>query len=179
MEGNYPRLVLSDASKTGGGFRGWLVARRLRRADRVIPSTRADGDRYRRIGVPAEQLTLIAPAAPTVQPNANSNSTYRELQIPPGAPMIVAGGRSEAGFGPRDAIIAFDMLRYDLKQHHLAVLGAGDESSSLETLRDPLRSTTSAFALSVRERDSLPRFASPMQSSSLDRGAESRMHLRP
>jgi glycosyltransferase involved in cell wall biosynthesis len=48
--------------------------------------------------------------------------------------MIVAGGRSEAGFGPRDAIIAFDMLRYDLKQHHLAVLGAGDESSSLETL---------------------------------------------
>jgi glycosyltransferase involved in cell wall biosynthesis len=134
MEGNYPRLVLSNASKTGGGFRGWLVARRLRRADRVIPSTRTDGDRYRRIGVPAEQLTLIAPAAPTVQPNANSNSTYRELQIPPGAPMIVAGGRSEAGFGPRDAIIAFDMLRYDLKQHHLAVLGAGDESSSLETL---------------------------------------------
>jgi hypothetical protein len=50
MGGNYPRLVLSNASKTGGGLRGWLVARRLRRADRVIPSTRSDGDRYRRIG---------------------------------------------------------------------------------------------------------------------------------
>jgi hypothetical protein len=130
--GNWPRLVISSASMPGGGLRGWLTARGLRSADRVTPSTRADGDRYRRLGVPAEQLTLIAPAAPLVPMLPDSDSVFGELRLPPGAQLIVADGRSEKGFGPRDAIIAFDMLRYDLKNLHLVILGAGSETHSLE-----------------------------------------------
>jgi glycosyltransferase involved in cell wall biosynthesis len=130
--GNWPRLVISSASMPGGGLRGWLTARGLRSADRVMPTTRADGDRYRRLGVPAEQLTLIAPAAPHVRIFPDSDSASSELRLPPGAQLIVADGRSEKGFGPRDAIIAFDMLRYDLKNLHLAIRGAGPETHSLE-----------------------------------------------
>ena len=60
----------------------------------------------RRLGVPAEQLTLIAPAAPHVRILPDSDSASSELRLPPGAQLIVADGRSEKGFGPSDAIFA-------------------------------------------------------------------------
>jgi glycosyltransferase involved in cell wall biosynthesis len=131
-EGNTPRLVVSGATATGGGLTGWLCARQIRRADRVIPTTRTDGERYRRLGVPAEQLTLIAPAAPAMIPTPNREAFCRELGIPPRARLIVTGGRSEAGVGPKDAIVAFDMLRYDAKDLYLVVFGAGPETAALE-----------------------------------------------
>src|SRR5947207_366200 len=59
--GKGPRLVVSAAADTGRGLKGWLAARAARRADRVIPTTWAEGSRYRRLGVPAEVLTRIAP----------------------------------------------------------------------------------------------------------------------
>ncbi len=127
---NSPRLVVSSASLSGGGLRGRLTAQGLRRADRVIPTTRAEGDRYRRLGVPAEQLTLIAHSGPA--PRAVVE--IPELRLPAGAQLIVSSGRSEAGFGPRDAIIAFDMLRYDFKSVYLAIVGAGSETPALEQL---------------------------------------------
>jgi glycosyltransferase involved in cell wall biosynthesis len=100
----------------------------------VIPCTRAEGDRYRRLGVPAEQLTLIAPAAPCDHTSPNPEQIHRELGLTSGARLIVASGRCEKGYGARDAIIAFDMLRYDHKDLHLAVVGAGPETPSLERL---------------------------------------------
>ena len=134
MGGNEPRLIVSGASEPGGGLGGRLAARRVRRADRVIPCTRAEGDRYRRLGVPAEQLTLIAPAAPTDQEDLDAESVHRDLGIPPDARLIAASGHSEKGFGPRDAIIAFDMLRYEHEDLHLVILGAGPETPPLERL---------------------------------------------
>ena len=131
-EGNQPRLVVSSASNTGGGLRGWLAARQIRRADRVTPNTRADGDRYRRLGVPAEQLTLISPAAPARLPPPDRKALGRELDIPAHARLIVVSGRSEAGTGPKDAIVAFDMLRYDAKDLYLLIVGAGGDTSALE-----------------------------------------------
>jgi glycosyltransferase involved in cell wall biosynthesis len=130
--GNAPRLVASAAAMPGGGLGGWLVARQLRRADRVAPATRADGDRYRRLGVPAEVLTLIPPAAPRPAPEPDRDDFCRGLGIPPGSRLVVVGGRSERGVGPKDAIVAFDMLRYDAKDLHLVVFGAGADATALE-----------------------------------------------
>jgi glycosyltransferase involved in cell wall biosynthesis len=130
--GNTPRLVVTAASRPGGGFLGWLGTRQIRRADRVTPTTRADGERYRRLGVPVEELTLIAPAAPESLPDGKPGELFQELGIPRAARLIVASGPSEGGFGPRDAIIAFDMLRYDLKDLRLAIFGAGAEAAALE-----------------------------------------------
>src|SRR5690349_10471576 len=42
--GNVPRLIVSGAASPGGGVGGWLTARQLRRADRVVPATWADGE---------------------------------------------------------------------------------------------------------------------------------------
>lgn len=129
--GNMPRLVVSEAANPGGGLGGWLATRQMRRADRVIPRTRADGDRYRRLGVPAEQLTLIAPAVPAQAAAPDPVAIRRELDLPPDARLIVASGRSEAGIGPKDAIIAFDMLRYEMKDLYLVLAGAGPEAAAL------------------------------------------------
>ena len=129
---NDPRLIISDATNTGGGLTGWLTARQVRRADRVVPRTRADGDRYRRLGVPAEQLTLISPSAPEPCQKLNREAFCRELDIPPGSRLIVTGGRSESGKGPRDAIVAFDMMRYDSKDLYLIVVGGAADTAALE-----------------------------------------------
>jgi glycosyltransferase involved in cell wall biosynthesis len=130
--GNRPRLVASAASEPGGGVGGWLAGRMIRRADRVVAVTRADGDRYRRLGVPVERLTLISPAAPPPAPPADPAAVFRELGVPPGARLLVAGGRAGRGLGPKDAIVAFDMLRYDAKDLYLVVFGAGPEAAALK-----------------------------------------------
>jgi len=136
--GNVPRLVVSHAAEARGGLGRWLAARQMRRADRVIPRTRADGERYRRLGVPAEQLTLIAPAVAGPASILDREAMGRELDIPPTARLIVASGPSEAGIGPKDAIIAFDMLRYDMKDLYLVICGAGAETAALTRLGQSL-----------------------------------------
>ena len=129
---NLPRLVVSAAAIPGRGLAGWFTARQARRADRVIPETRADGERYRQLGVLAEHLTLIAPAAPPAESKIDRAAILARLGLPPDCRLIVTGGKSEYGVGPKDAIVAFDMLRYDARDFHLVVFGAGSDSVALE-----------------------------------------------
>ena len=173
-DGNTPRLVVSSAANVGGGLRGWLAARQLRRADRVIPATRADGDRYRRLGVPAEQLTLIAPAAPVTVPALDRDAFLRELDIPPRSRLILAGGRAETGVGPKDAIVAFDMLRYDTKDLYLVVYGAGSDAKSLEQFGRSLAfdDFRVRFAPPVSNRASAMRLADAVFVTSVRSGVE-------
>jgi glycosyltransferase involved in cell wall biosynthesis len=129
---NSPRFVVSGASTPGGGIRGWLVARQVRSADRVITKIRVDGERYRQIGVPSERLTLISPAAPTFSSELNREKICKNLDIPPTSIILVGGDRSDRGIGPKDAIVAFDMLRYDFPDLRLIVFGTGTEAKALE-----------------------------------------------
>jgi glycosyltransferase involved in cell wall biosynthesis len=46
--------------------------------------------------------------------------------------VIVVGAGAQRGVGPRDAIAAFDMLRYDARDLYLVVFGAGHATASLE-----------------------------------------------
>jgi glycosyltransferase involved in cell wall biosynthesis len=104
----------------------------IRRADRVIPTTWADGERYRRLGVPAERLTRICPAVPEAVAEPNRDETLKSLGIPVGSRFIVTDGQLEHGSGPKDAIVAFDMLRYEANDLHLVVFGARAGTSTLE-----------------------------------------------
>ncbi len=130
--GQPPRLVFSDAASPGGGVTGWLTARLIRRADQVVAATRTDGERYRHLGVPSERLTLIPPAAPSFEEIPDREVVCRGLGLPPTAQILVNAGRSERGIGPKDAIVAFDMLRYDNTNLHLLVFGTGSESATFE-----------------------------------------------
>ncbi len=130
--GNIPRVVVSGAATPASGIGGWFASRLIRRADRVIPTTWADGERYRRLGVHAERLTRICPASPEPDPGSDRDAALQQLGIPFNSRLIVADGQLEQGSGPKDAIVAFDMLRYDARDLHLVMFGAGAGTGTLE-----------------------------------------------
>jgi glycosyltransferase involved in cell wall biosynthesis len=133
-EGNEPRLVASAAATTTGGLAGWLAARQLRRADRVIATGRAEGERYRRLGVRAERLTLVAPAvAPPGEPPDRA-AFCRDVGAPPESKLIFAGGRLDSAHGIKDAVIAFDMIRYLTPALQLVLTGDGPDRAAAADL---------------------------------------------
>jgi glycosyltransferase involved in cell wall biosynthesis len=127
-----PRVVAAAAADPGGGLGGWLTARQLRRAERVVAASWAEAERYRRLGVIAERLTRIAPAVVAPGPPPDPAAFRRELGIPPLARLIFAGGRLEPAAGLKDAIWAFDILRYDHPDLFLVLFGDGPARASLE-----------------------------------------------
>src|SRR6185437_4344308 len=131
-EGNVPRLVASAASLPGGGLKGWLTARRLRRCDRVVAATWAEGDRYRRLGVAADRLTRIAPGIATPEMGTDRASALRELGLPADAKFIAVAGGLDPISGFKAAIWAFDMVRYEHPDWHLVIFGDGPDRVLLE-----------------------------------------------
>ncbi|MDB5305980.1 MAG: kanE 1 [Gemmataceae bacterium] len=129
--GTAPRLVVSASAAPSSGVAGWLTARCLRRADRVVPTTWADAERYRRLGVPTDPLTRIGPAVTPTAPPAR-DEFLRGLGLPPTARLIVTAGRVEPSSGLKTAIWAFDMLRYEFPDLYLLVFGEGPDRAGLE-----------------------------------------------
>jgi glycosyltransferase involved in cell wall biosynthesis len=133
-DGNVPRLVASAAAQPGGGVGGWLAGRQLRRADRVIATGRAEGERYRRLGVRGDRLTRIVPAVAPPGDPPDRAAFCRDVAAPPGAKLIFAGGRLDAAHGVKEAVIAFDMLRYESPALHLVLTGDGPDLAAAEAL---------------------------------------------
>jgi glycosyltransferase involved in cell wall biosynthesis len=156
-----PRLVVSGVATPDAGWRGWLAIRQLRRADRVVPALRIEGERYRRFGVSSDRLTLIGPSSPAVSHKVDRAELCQSLGIPLTSQLLLSGGQSERGIGPKDAIVAFDMLRYESPNLHLIVFGAGKEAGALESFGRALAfdDYRIRFAKCVPERASAVQFA--------------------
>lgn len=133
-EANTPRLVASSATITGGGIGGWFAARQLRRADRVIATGWAEGERYRRLGVRGDRLTRINPAVAPPAEAPDRGAFCRDVGVPPESKLIFAGGRLDAAHGVKDAVIAFDMLRYESPALQLVLTGDGPDRKVAEEL---------------------------------------------
>jgi glycosyltransferase involved in cell wall biosynthesis len=127
-----PPVVASAAADPGGGLGGWLTVRALRRAARVVAASWAEGERYRRLGVPTERLTRVAPAVVPPGPAPDPATFRHELGLPPDARLVMAGDRLEPAAGLRDAIWAFDILRYDRPELFLVIVGDGPDRARLE-----------------------------------------------
>lgn len=132
-DGNSPRLVASCTTGARGGMGGWLAARMLRRADRVIATGWAEGERYRRMGVSGDRLTRINPAiAPPGEPPDHA-AFCRDVGAPHNSKLIFAGGRLDSAHGVKDAVIAFDMARYESPGLQLVLTGDGpDRGAALD-----------------------------------------------
>jgi len=130
--GNVPRLVASSASMPGGGLKRWLTTRRLRRCDRVVAATWAEGERYRRLGVAADRLTRIAPGIALPEIGTDRALALRELGLPANAKFIAVAGGLEPISGFKAAIWAFDMVRYEHPNWHLVIVGDGPDRMLLE-----------------------------------------------
>lgn len=133
-EGSAPRLVASAATATGTGVGGWLAARQLRRADRVIATGWAEGERYRRLGVRGERLTRVNPAIAPPADAPDRAAFCRDVSAPPDSKLIFAGGHLDAAHGVKDAVIAFDMLRYESPTLQLVLTGDGPDRTAAEEL---------------------------------------------
>jgi len=127
-----PRLVASDAAFPGTGLAGWLTVRQLRAADRVIAWTRADEVRYARLRIDPRLVTRLGPAAPEPVSSPDRETALRSLGLPPGSRLVVTSVAGAAVRAGKDAIVAFDMLRYDNRELHLVILGSGSRLASLE-----------------------------------------------
>jgi glycosyltransferase involved in cell wall biosynthesis len=132
--GNTPRLVASAVTSTGGGVGGWLSGRVLRRADRVLATSRAEGERYRRLGVRGERLTRVNPAVALPPEAPDRHAFCSEVSVPPDSKLIFAAGRLDAAHGVKEAVIAFDMLRYESSALRLVLTGDGPNRVEAEEL---------------------------------------------
>lgn len=127
-----PPLVASAASDAQGGWKGWLTARALRRAERVIAASWADAERYRRLGVCGDNLTRIAPGVEPAPLALDRAAFLKEIGLPPGARFVATAGTIEPSASLKAAIWAFDMIRYTFADLHLVVFGTGPDRSGLE-----------------------------------------------
>ena len=141
--GHVPRLVVSDASFASGSWKDWWMRRRLRSCDRVVAATWVEAERYRGLGVLADRLTRIAPGV-EAPPPPDRAAILRSLDIPANGRFIVASGKLEHDAGMKYAIWAFDLVRLEYPDLHLAILGDGPARDSLvayarATMYDDLR----------------------------------------
>lgn len=132
--GNAPRLVVSGAADADRGVGGWLTGRQVRRADRVIATGWAEAERYRAAGVAGDRLTRIAPAAEALPAPPDRPEFLRDVGAPEGARLIFAGGRLDAAHGWKDAVTAFDMLRYVSPALNLVLTGGGPDREAAADL---------------------------------------------
>ncbi len=131
--GRAPHLVVSAATEPDGGFGGWVSVRQLRRADRVIATGWSEGERYRRLGVPGDRLSRIGPAVAPPGAAPDREAFCRDVSAPSGSKLIFAGGGPGAAHGVRDAVIAFDMLKYESAALQLVLTGTGpDRTAALD-----------------------------------------------
>jgi glycosyltransferase involved in cell wall biosynthesis len=133
-----PSVIASGATACGDGIVGWLARRALRRADRVLTTGWTEGQRYRRLCVPGERLSRVHLAVEPAPAPADRAAFCKELDVPTDSRLIFAGGALDPQHGPRDAVRAFDMLRYNQKAAQLVLFGDGPERQSCADLAKAL-----------------------------------------
>lgn len=120
-------VVALEALPTGHGLRAWLLARAVRRADRVLLPSRAAAPSYLQLGVPSERLSWIAPVAESFPPSPPSEASF--LRLPPSAQLLVHFCTCDDDTGARQAIVIHDILRYHRPYLHLLVAAASSSQS--------------------------------------------------
>lgn len=102
----------------------WL----LRRAGRVLASGDREARRIQSLGVAAERVVVVPLAADVDRPKEMNGA----CDLPTDARVILCVGPLSRGKGHREAIWAFDILKYLYDDLHLVLVGAGPEREKLE-----------------------------------------------
>jgi glycosyltransferase involved in cell wall biosynthesis len=109
----------------------WL----LRRAARVAVYSQAEAERCRRLGLAAERVVIVPPGAIASDEGVNAASGLRTTtvlpRLPDSARLLTCVGPLEPHKGFRDAVWAFDILRYLYDDLHLAIVGEGSDQGRL------------------------------------------------
>lgn len=135
-------LIASGTSRKRVGY-SWLNRLALRRAHRVLAWSECATSHYQRLGLPPDRmirmpLSLVHDSLSddlsTGSDEDKAGSHFRRsLGIPAEARLILAAGPLTPSGGLRDAIWAFDALKYDSRDWHMLVLGDGPARASFES----------------------------------------------
>jgi glycosyltransferase involved in cell wall biosynthesis len=109
----------------------WPSRLLLRRAGRILALGEAEAQRYRRLGVPGQRITLVAPGVPLCERPAEPATLPG---LPDDARLVLCVGPIEQHKGHRDAAWAMDILRLVHPRLHLVILGQGPATDAVGRL---------------------------------------------
>jgi glycosyltransferase involved in cell wall biosynthesis len=116
-----PGRLLLSAALPPAGAPPWLDRWLLGRVGGVAAFSAAEAERYRRLGVSDERLTVLRPGVEAPAPAAPAALA----ELPPTARLILGIGPMERHKGFREAAWAFDILAHLHPELHLVIVGAG------------------------------------------------------
>ncbi len=122
------RRVVSAPLAAAPTLPRWLQRWSLTHTDHVVASFPYEWQRCKGHGISAKKLILIQPGVDTGPENVTGGGL---LGLPTQARLITCVGRLEEAYGFRDAIWAFDILKYVYDDLHLAIVGQGREERRL------------------------------------------------
>ncbi len=128
------RVVLSALGPADRATRLGLIERGLLAClvERVTARGPAEAAHYRQLGVPAAKIVEVPPGiAPTPAPQRSHAEFCQSLGLLANARLIVGLGPLEPTNGFRDAIWAFDIVRFLYDNLHLLLVGSGSHESRL------------------------------------------------
>jgi glycosyltransferase involved in cell wall biosynthesis len=123
-----PARLLVSAALPPGGRPGVVDRWLLRHADGILATGLAQAERYRRLGVAAQRLHVLPPGV--TAPEAGTAAAAPGLA--PEARVVLGVGPLAPHKGFRDAIWAFDILRFLYDDLRLVLLGEGPGRAGLE-----------------------------------------------
>ncbi len=147
-----PRLVISAADQAQLGWLSHFARQAFRAADRVIAFGPAEADRYRAMGVTDDKLS-VAPFAVAQVPSPGD--VRLSLDLPAGVPYLVAVGGFDAAAGLKDAVWAFDVIRYTDSAIRMVIVGDGPERKRVERFARAVGATDNRVVF-VGERSDVP-----------------------
>src|SRR5262249_30321832 len=104
-----------------------------RHLDYLVVSSAAEAQHVRQLGVAESKIDVLPPGvAPCGTTRPAPESLGRSLGLPAGARLLMGAGPLEPHKGFRDAIWAFDILKYLGHDWHLILIGDGPERARLE-----------------------------------------------
>ncbi len=147
------RVVLSAAVHAARAPHLGALDRRLIAAfvRRVLVAGPAEAERCRHAGVPDGLLAEVPPAVETAPPGATSRvEAGRALGLPEGARYLACVGPFDAAKGFRDAVWAFDILRFVREDLHLLFVGTGPDEPRLREFTRVARVTERVHFVGAR-----------------------------
>src|SRR5262245_42849621 len=128
-----PPLIVSSAGRSiWRGRLNWWKRRLLGRGSRLVVSFEDERDALSEVGIDPGLVTIIPPGVQPALPVVNGAALRHELGVPSSARLIMSAGRMDSVDRFRNAIWAFDILKYIAKDIWLVLIGSGEARTRLE-----------------------------------------------
>jgi glycosyltransferase involved in cell wall biosynthesis len=125
----------------------WFV----HRGDAVLAGGRFEAQKYSELGLRADQIAEISPGVTFDSPEFPAPRIRESLGLPPNALLIACVGPLDPDKGFKNAIWAFDILRFLFDNLHLVIIGVGADRRRLQQFAHTANVTANVHFLGPRQ----------------------------